>query len=292
MLPGRAPRHLVAALRRARAPLLAPAPSTLLAQQPHLPSRRHSSTYNSVDPTEVTHFNALASTWWDAHGSSRLLHLMNPVRLDFIRDCHASQPTPPPSTLRYLDVGCGGGIFAESAARLPNTSHVTALDPSPEVLSIARAHAKRDPALAGKLTYNQGSIEGLEVPTGEEGQFDVVSVFEVVEHVDNPAEFLERCRPFVKPGGWLVMSTIARTWMSWFTTNLVAEDILGIVPKGTHSWEKYINEDELRACLERMGGWSSARCMGVVYVPGLGWKSVPGSEKVGNYFFAVRRDDA
>src|SRR3954471_4191995 len=80
---------------------------------------RNHSTGSSVNPTEVSHFNALASTWWDPHGSSRLLHLMNPLRHDFIRTCHASQPVPPPASgLRYLDVGCGGGIFAESAARL------------------------------------------------------------------------------------------------------------------------------------------------------------------------------
>src|SRR3954454_15517349 len=93
---------------------------------------RYHTTKSSVNPTEISHFNALASTWWDPTGSSRLLHLMNPLRHDFIRTCHASQPTPPPQSLRYLDIGCGGGIFAESAARLQSTMAVTAIDPSPE----------------------------------------------------------------------------------------------------------------------------------------------------------------
>lgn len=84
------------------------------------------------------------------------------------------------------------------------------------------------------------------------------------------------------------MSTIARTWMSWLTTNLIAEDILRIVPPGTHDWNKYINEDELRGYLAGKG-WDSAKVVGVVYVPGLGWREVKGSEKVGNYFFAVRK---
>ena len=290
MLARRAPRHLAAALRQTSTPSTALNGLRHSLPRPQAPRRNHSS-YTSVDPTEVSHFDALASSWWDPHGPSRILHLMNPPRHAFVRACLASQPEPPPSSLRYLDVGCGGGIFAESAARLPTTSHVTALDPSSEVLDIARAHAKRDPSLRGKLQYTQGSIEGLEMPTSEESQYDVVSVFEVVEHVDNPAEFLERCRPFVKPGGWLVLSTIARTWVSWFTTNLVAEDILGIVPKGTHSWDKYINEEELRACFDKVGGWESPRCTGVVFVPGVGWKEVPGSEKLGNYFFAVRKED-
>ncbi|KAE8451585.1 hypothetical protein EG329_003658 [Mollisiaceae sp. DMI_Dod_QoI] len=249
------------------------------------------SSSSSVNPEEVSHFNALASTWWDPHGSSRLLHLMNPLRLDFIRTCHASQPdAPPTSGLKYLDVGCGGGIFAESAARLNSTSSVTAIDPSPEVLAVAKGHARRDPGLKGKLTYLNSSIEGLPIPTSSEEQYDVLSLFEVIEHITHPAEFLDKCTPFVKPGGWIVMSTIARTWMSWLTTKVVAEDLMRIVPRGTHDWEKYINEEELRSHFLRETGWNSPRVMGVVYMPGLGWREVSGSEKVGNYFFGIRKD--
>lgn len=247
----------------------------------------------SVNASEISHFNALASTWWDPHGSSRVLHLMNPHRHTFIRSCLSSQRDPPPTRkLRYLDVGCGGGIFAESAARLASTESVTAIDPSCEILTVARRHAARDPALRGKLTYLNATIESLPERRGEEeeGGYDVVTLFEVIEHVDDPASFLERCGRFVRPGGWLVLSTIARTWTSWFTTNLVAEDILGMVPKGTHDWSKYINEDEMRAHFAKKAGWSSPRVLGVVYVPGLGWKEVSGSEKIGNYFFAVRKD--
>lgn len=217
---------------------------------------------------------------------------MNPLRHDFIRSCHASQPDaqPPSHTYKYLDIGCGGGIFAESAARLSSTQSVTAIDPTPEVLAVAKAHAKRDPGLVGKLSYLNTSLEELKIPQTREEQYDVLSLFEVIEHVERPVEFLDRCKPFVKPGGWMVMSTIARHWASWVTTKVVAEDILGIVPKGTHTWDKYINEDELRGYFNSAGGWNSPRCMGVVYVPGVGWREVSGSEKIGNYFFAVRRD--
>lgn len=255
-------------------------------------SSSSSSPYTSVNPSEVAHFNALASSWWDPHGPSRILHLMDPLRHDFIRTCHASQPTPisPLQKLRYLDVGCGGGIFAESAARLPTTASVTAVDPTPEVLRIARAHAAKDPSLASKLKYVSGTIETLPLPDSSEGRYDVVSLFEVIEHVDKPSAFLERCGEFVRPGGWLVLSTIARTWSSWFTTNFMAEDVLGIVPKGTHDWDKYINVDELRNYFAQRAGWSAPQVMGVVYVPGLGWKEVPGSESVGNYFFAVQKE--
>lgn len=168
---------------------------------------------------------------------------------------------------------------------------MTAIDPSSEVLAVAKAHAKRDPGLQGKLTYLNTSIEGLPVPQSREEQYDVLSMFEVIEHIERPGEFLSSCAPFVKPGGWIVMSTIARTWMSWVTTKVVAEDIVGIVPQGTHDWEKYLNEDELRGHFLREGGWNSPRVMGVVYVPGFGWKEVSGSEKVGNYFFGIRKDE-
>jgi polyprenyldihydroxybenzoate methyltransferase / 3-demethylubiquinol 3-O-methyltransferase len=258
---------------------------------------------SSANPTEVSHFTALASTWWDPGGSSRLLHLMNPLRHNFIRSCHAAQPDafPPGSKLRYLDVGCGGGIFAESAARLASTASVTGLDPSPAVLDVAREHARRDPMLhpelnPGRLSYVNGTIEDLAAQRadaeegGEAQQYDVVSVFEVIEHVDAPAPFLDRCGKLVKPGGWLVLSTIARTWVSWFTTKAMAEDVLRIVPRGTHAWDKYINEDELRDHFQQRPGWRSPRSMGVVFVPGLGWKEVPGSERLGNYFFGVRKE--
>ena len=286
-----------AAARVARLRLARPSPGSAIwshsSRQPSSTSRqqRHL-TFSSVNPDEVSHFNALAGEWWDPHGSSRLLHLMNPLRHDFIRACRRSEPRPAvpreDASLTYLDIGCGGGIFAESAARLPTTRRVTAIDPTPSVLAIAKAHARKDPSLHGKLSYRQSSIEALEVPQDDKDRYDVVSLFEVIEHVDEPAAFLERVRPFVKPGGWLVMSTIARTWMSWFTTNLVAEDLLRIVPRGTHDWNKYINEEELsRYFMDK--GWESPQVMGVVYVPGLGWKEVRGSEKVGNYFFGVRR---
>lgn len=255
-------------------------PFAAQAQQPRWHSASASS---SVNPNEVSHFNALAAEWWDPHGSSRLLHLMNPLRHDFIRSCLQASD----GTVTYLDIGCGGGIFAESAARLPSTKHVTAIDPTPSVLSVAKAHARKDPLLAKKLSYKQSSIEQLEIPAEGKG-YDIVSLFEVIEHIDDPGAFLDKVRPFVKPGGWLVMSTIARTWISWFTTNLIAEDILRIVPPGTHDWNKYLNEEELRGFLAGKG-WDSAHVMGVVYVPGLGWKEVKGSEKVGNYFFAVRK---
>ena len=257
---------------------------------------RSSSQSSSVNAAELSHFNNLASTWWDPYGPSRLLHQMNPLRHDFVSSCIESQPDPNSSShRRYLDVGCGGGIFAESAARLSRTKAVVAIDPSNEVISIAKAHARHDPLFLeqGRLEYQNKTIEDLPVPRIPEEQFDVVSLFEVIEHIDWPAPFLSSCLPFVKPGGWLVLSTIARTWTSWLTTNLVAEEVVRLVPRGTHDWSKYVNEQELRTFFRGQDGWGrygGPKAQGCMYVPTIGWKMVPGGQNWGNYFFGVRKD--
>lgn len=253
----------------------------------------------SIDLQEVSHFNALASSWWDPHGPSRLLHLMNPLRHDFINLCRGSTSAPvtsEPHSLRYLDIGCGGGIFTESAARLPTTQSVTGIDPSPEPLAIAKAHARRDPYLMsppGRLTYLNIGIEDLPVPKSPTEAYDIVSLFEVIEHVPNPSAFLTNILPHVKPGGWLVLSTISRTWTSWLVTKVIAEaPLVGVVPRGTHDWGKYIKEEEIRRWFLTRGGWHCPRVMGVVYVPGLGWREVQAAEKWGNYFFGIKKDEA
>lgn len=203
-------------------------------------------------------------------------------------EAHSADST---QKLRFLDIGCGGGILAEALARLPGTESVIAIDPSKEVLSVALEHARQDPMLAGgKLHYINTTIEQLPKELeGQQNQFDVVTLMEVIEHVPRPSSFLTATMEHVKPGGWLVLSTIARTWTSFLTTKLVAEDILGIVPRGTHDWNKYINAEELREFFKGKEGWRDVLVMGCVYVPGFGWREVRGGEKVGNYFFGVRR---
>ncbi|KAL9074254.1 MAG: hypothetical protein Q9161_002448 [Pseudevernia consocians] len=268
-----------------------------LARLLRLPTQRRLSTQSSsVSEAEVSHFNNLASTWWDPYGSSRLLHQMNPLRHDFISSCIEPQPNLPSSNYRhYLDVGCGGGIFAESAARLPQTKSVMGIDPSNQVISVAKAHARQDPLLLepGRLEYQNKAVEDLPVPRIPKEQFDVVSLFEVIEHINRPAPFLSSCLPFVKPGGWLILSTIARTWTSWLTTNVVAEEVVKLVPRGTHDWSKYINEQELRKFFRAQDRWGrdgGLKSQGCIYVPAVGWRMVPGGEKWGNYFFGVRKD--
>ncbi|KAK3641086.1 Hexaprenyldihydroxybenzoate methyltransferase, mitochondrial [Elasticomyces elasticus] len=226
---------------------------------------------SSVNHTEVSHFNALASSWWDPHGSSRLLHLMNPLRHDFLHRCLAPEVRDPNQKLNFLDIGCGGGIFAESAARLAMAESVTAIDPTPET-----------------------SIEDLHMHSDRK-QYDIISLFEVIEHIQRPFPFLTASvLPYLKPGGWLIGSTIARHPVSWFTTIFMAEDVLGLVPRGTHDWSQYLQPQEVRDWARREPDLSTSEGLGwhvqgVVYVPGVGWKPVNGSEVYGNYFFGVKK---
>jgi polyprenyldihydroxybenzoate methyltransferase/3-demethylubiquinol 3-O-methyltransferase len=243
--------------------------------------------------------------------------------------------------LRYLDVGCGGGIFAESLARtLPShksrsagglhprtkAGSILAIDPSTSLINIARDHASTDPAVyehlqSGAFRYENTTIETLALSSAtntstsppsrdnQQQQFDVITLFEVIEHVDphTAASFLTHCLRVLKPGGWLIGSTIARTVTSFLVNKLVAEAPwpVGVVPWGTHEWNKFVNSDELRGWVEeglmratdgaayRAGSealqglkWKVA---GVAYVPGLGWKMVNGGEDWGNYFWAVQK---
>jgi polyprenyldihydroxybenzoate methyltransferase / 3-demethylubiquinol 3-O-methyltransferase len=258
------------------------------------------SSASSVSETEVSHFSRLAASWWDPHGPSRLLHLMNPLRHDFISSCLQSTPDPadPRTRYTYLDIGCGGGIFSSSAARLPSTEFITAIDPTPSLIAIAKAHQRTDPALSEpKLRYLNCAVEGLPLPSSTEGASepaaDIITLFEVLEHIDSPSEFLQTTIQHLKPGGWLIGSTIARTPLSFITTKLIAEaPLIGVVPRGTHDWNKYINPNELADWFEKDGGggrWASIKTQGVVYLPGLGWKMVDGSEGYGNYFFGVQK---
>jgi polyprenyldihydroxybenzoate methyltransferase / 3-demethylubiquinol 3-O-methyltransferase len=187
-------------------------------------------------------------------------------------------------------VGCGGGIFGSSAARLPSTSTVTAIDPTPECIAVAQAKQRSDPSLQPpKLTYLNCTIENI--PTHVE-EVDIITLFEVLEHISDPAAFLTGCVKHLKPGGWIVGSTIARSPISFLTTKMVAEaPVVGIVPRGTHDWNQYINPEELRAWFEHKaeGEWGEFKTQGVVYVPLAGWKVVQGSEGWGNYFFGVNK---
>ncbi len=208
----------------------------------------------NVDHQEIAKFEAVASRWWDREGEFKPLHQLNPLRLEWI--ITHSQGL---FGKRILDVGCGGGILSESMAR--HGAHVTGLDMGREPLQVARLHALETGV---EVNYRQGTVEALaeELP----GQFDVVTCMEMLEHVPDPASVVRACARLAKPGGQLFFSTINRNPKAWLLMIVAAEQLLKMVPKGTHDHTKFIRPTELSSYAER-AGLQLKRMSGVIYNP-------------------------
>jgi len=205
----------------------------------------------SVDPAEVAKFQAMAAEWWDAEGKFRPLHMMNPVRLDYItrqiaaefgRDLRAPLPF---AGLRLLDIGCGGGLLCEPMARLG--ADVVGADAAEGNIPVARLHAAE---MGLTIDYRHTTAEAL-TDAGE--AFDVVLNMEVIEHVADPPAYLAACRALLKPGGLMVCSTLNRNPKSFALAIVGAEWVMRWLPKGTHDWQKFITPDELYDLLRRAG---------------------------------------
>ncbi len=203
---------------------------------------------SSVVAREAAHFGGMAAQWWDPKGSSAMLHRLNPVRLSFIRaavDAHwagdAASFTPL-GDKTALDVGCGAGLLAEPLARLG--AQVTGVDAAPENIGAAAAHAA---AMGLSIEYLAGGVEAI---AGR--RFDLVTSLEVIEHVADPRAFVAGLAEAVAPGGLLVVSTPNRTALSRLAMITVAEGV-GMIPRGTHDWERFLTPDELTAHLREAG---------------------------------------
>lgn len=217
----------------------------------------------SIVPEEVEQFGKLAADWWDPHGASAMLHKLNPVRLEYIRDqidqhwqideCGRT----PLAGKTALDVGCGAGLLAEPLARLG--SRVTGIDASPEVIAVARDHAA---AMGLAIDYRIGDVQQLE------GEFDLITCMEVIEHVADPAAFVHALARRLAPDGLLIMSTPNATSWSRLMMITVAEGI-GQIPRGTHDFDKFIAPDRLQAMLAGAG----LKC---VDVEGIAWSPTRG----------------
>ncbi|MCP1314275.1 bifunctional 2-polyprenyl-6-hydroxyphenol methylase/3-demethylubiquinol 3-O-methyltransferase UbiG [Halomonas sp. 707D7] len=189
---------------------------------------------DNVDQAEVAKFEALADQWWDDQGEFKPLHDINPLRLDFI-DARAGL-----AGKRVLDVGCGGGILSESMAR--RGAQVTGIDLGEAPLGVARLHAETHDVT---LEYRNISVEKLadEMP----GTFDVVTCMEMLEHVPDPASVIRACCKLVRPGGYVFFSTLNRTPKSYAFAIVGAEYVLGLLPRGTHDYSKFIRPSEMAA---------------------------------------------
>lgn len=187
----------------------------------------------NVDQAELTKFSSLAHRWWDVDGEFGPLHAINPLRLDWI------DGIAPLKGQRVLDVGCGGGILAESMAQ--TGADVLGIDLAEKSLQAASAHATSK-HVAG-LNYRCISVE--ELAHEQPGHFDVVTCMEMLEHVPDPASVVHACATLAKPGGWVFFSTIARNPKAFAMAIVGAEYLLRLLPRGTHRYDKFISPSEL-----------------------------------------------
>ncbi|AWI82264.1 bifunctional 3-demethylubiquinol 3-O-methyltransferase/2-polyprenyl-6-hydroxyphenol methylase [Alloyangia pacifica] len=205
----------------------------------------------TVDPSEVAKFEAMAAEWWDPNGKFKPLHMMNPVRLEYITTQIAGEfdrdlATPRPfEGLRILDIGCGGGLLCEPMARLG--AEIVGVDAAERNIPVARTHAEQSGL---EIDYRFSTAEAL-AEAGE--QFDVVLNMEVVEHVADPQAYLNACHALLKPGGLHLCSTINRNAKSFAMAIVGAEWVMRWLPKGTHDWAKFITPDELYGLMRNAG---------------------------------------
>ncbi|WP_415227611.1 bifunctional 2-polyprenyl-6-hydroxyphenol methylase/3-demethylubiquinol 3-O-methyltransferase UbiG [Psychromonas sp.] len=203
-----------------------------------MPAKNNSIT-NNVDPKEIEKFSAMAEQWWDLEGDFKPLHMLNPTRLAYIE-----RGVDGLFGKSIVDVGCGGGILAESMAK--QGAKVIGIDMAHASLQIARLHA-----LETQADIDYRKITAEEFALQHAGQFDLVTCMEMLEHVPDPAAIIQACCDMVKPGGTVYFSTINKTFKAYLMMVLGAEHLLKWVPKGTHEYEKFIRPSQLLSAIDK-----------------------------------------
>jgi len=229
----------------------------------------------NADPRELAKFSELAHRWWDTESDFRPLHQINPLRLDWI-DGLASL-----AGKRVLDVGCGGGILADSMAR--RGADVLGIDLATKALRVAQLHAIESAAQG--VAYRELAVEALaaEMPA----RFDVATCMEMLEHVPDPESVVASCARLVKPGGWVFFSTINRNAKAFVFAIVGAEHVLRLLPKGTHEYARFLRPSELAA-------WCRSAALDPVATRGLEYNPLTrryrlSSDTSVNYLVACRK---
>ena len=195
----------------------------------------------NADPAELAKFSDLAHHWWDPESEFKPLHQINPLRLDWI---HALADL---NQKRVLDVGCGGGILADSMAR--KGADVTGIDLASKSLRVAQLHALETGT--PNIQYREVSVEAL--AQEQPASFDVVTCMEMLEHVPDPGSVVRACAELVKPDGWVFFSTLHRSAKAFMLAIVGAEYVLNMLPRGTHEYAKMIRPSELAASCREAG---------------------------------------
>ncbi len=194
-------------------------------------------TKSTVDPQEIAKFAQHAALWWDKEGPLKTLHDINPTRLEFILNYQTI------AKKKVLDVGCGGGILTEAMAQL--NGELTGLDVEEETIEAAKVHAKKSRL---EINYVNCPIEDYEAD-----EFDLVTCMEMLEHVKEPQLVIDHCARLLKPGGFLFLSTINRTVKAYLSAIIAAEYLLGLLPRQTHDFDKFIKPSELVSMVRKAG---------------------------------------
>lgn len=207
----------------------------------------------NLDPAEINKFEQLADDWWDPTGNLKTLHVINPVRLNYIRDRTSL------SDRSVLDIGCGGGLLTEALARCG--AEVTGLDANESAILVARQHAEDENL---RINYLHDTVESFSQKSSE--QFDIITCMELLEHVPDPSALVQSCSGLLKKGGNLFLATINRNAKAYTTVILGAEYLLGLLPRGTHDYAKFIKPSELSEWL-RKSGFQVSDISGMHYIP-------------------------
>ncbi|MEA3405538.1 MAG: bifunctional 2-polyprenyl-6-hydroxyphenol methylase/3-demethylubiquinol 3-O-methyltransferase UbiG [Pseudomonadota bacterium] len=189
---------------------------------------------SNADQEELNNFNRLSNTWWDTEGEFGALHKINPFRLDFIQRHQTIE------NQSILDIGCGGGILSESLAIAG--AEVTGIDLADEVLTVAKLHG-----LDSGVKVNYQLIAAEEYAQNNQAKHDIVTCMEMLEHVPDPAAIIQAAADCVKPGGWVFFSTLNRNYKAYLLAIFAAEQVMNLVPKGTHTYDKFITPAEMDA---------------------------------------------
>ena len=207
----------------------------------------------NIDQNEVNKFAEIAEKWWDPTGDFKPLHVINPLRANYI------DKKSPINGLKVLDVGCGGGLLAEALDA--KGAKVTAIDVTDANIEVAKLHAKKM-----QVDINYKLITAEDLAKKESKSYDVVSCLEVIEHVPDPGQLIKACADLLKPGGHMFLSTLNRNPRSFVTAIVGAEYIFNILPKGTHEWSKFIKPSELEKFM-RDAGIKLIESKGMFYNP-------------------------
>ena len=231
---------------------------------------------SNVDQSEIDKFSALAHRWWDPTSEFKPLHAINPLRLGWIESITSL------AGKKVLDVGCGGGILAESLSKAGGI--VTGIDLSNKALKVAELHQ-----LESNTSVQYRSISAEDLAKEEPEQYDVVTCMEMLEHVPDPSSVVQACATLCKPGGRIFFSTLNRNPKSYLFAIIGAEYVLRLLPKGTHEYDKFIKPSEL-ASFTRQAGLELLEIKGMTYNP-LTQIYRLGSDTDVNYMIASRKSE-